>query len=116
VSRPHGSPYDQEERLYGPPPGTYDPEWVTRMALDRRPRMAWDRTYRLATSVWRHLWASPQLSADELGAYVALDEPAAADEEVACVVDCAFDFCAAFEVEPPRLLPAPVDHDGAGPV
>jgi len=102
MARLRASRYDQAERLYSPPLGTYDPDWVTRMALQRRPGMGWDRAHRLAVSSWRHLWASPQLSAVDLEAYVGLDEPGAGDADVACVVGCAFDFCAAFQVEPPR--------------
>lgn len=107
MARPHGSPYDEEERLYAPPHGTFDPEWVTRMALQRRPSLDWDLTHRLAAHAWRHLWASPQLSPDDLVAYCGADEPTATDDEVTTVVDCAFDFCFAFEVEPPRVGEAP---------
>ncbi len=28
----HGRPYDEEERLYAPPLGAFDPEWVVRLA------------------------------------------------------------------------------------
>lgn len=108
MARPHGSPYDEEERLYSPPSGTYDPEWVVRMAIERSPGLDWSLAYRLATAVWRHLWASPQLSPDDLAGYCGLDEVEATSAEVVTVVDCAIDFCEAFDVEPPpaELKPA----------
>lgn len=96
----HGLPYDEEERLYAPPLGSFDPEWVVRLAVERRPSLDWDVAYRLAVHTWRHLNASPQLSPDELAGYCGLDEPATEHGEVAAVVHAAIDFCDAFEVEP----------------
>lgn len=96
----HGTPYDEEERLYAPPLGTFDPEWVVRIAIEREPRLDWDLAYRLARHTWRHLRASPQLSPDDLAAYVGLDEPGARDDEVVAVVEAAIDFVDAFAVEP----------------
>lgn len=100
----HGRPYDEEERLYAPPLGSFDPEWVVRLAVERRAGLDWDVAYRLAGHVWRHLVASPQLSPDDLAAYCGLDEPAVPAGVVAVVVGAALDFCDAFEVEPPPAL------------
>jgi hypothetical protein len=95
-------PYDEATRLYGPPQGTFDAEWVTRIVRQRRPALAWDDASRLVAAAWRHLWASPQLSAEELVAYVALDEPARQDEELATAVAAVLDFVEVYDVEPPR--------------
>ncbi len=97
----HGRPYDEEERLYGPPLGTFDPEWVVRLVRERRPRIEWDLAYRLAGHAWRRLNASPQLGPADLAGYCALDEPAATESEVNDVIGAALDFCDAYEVEPP---------------
>ena len=96
----HGRPYDEEERLYAPPLGTFDPEWVVRLAVERRPALQWDVAYRLATHTWRHLNASPQLSPADLAGYCGLDEPSTPDGDVEAVVEAAIDFCDAFQVEP----------------
>jgi hypothetical protein len=102
VSPPgHGHPYDEEERLYAPPLGSFDPEWVVRLVQARRPGIDWDLAYRLAVHAWRHLNASPQLGPADLSAYCALDEPTAREDEVDQVVGAALDFCDAFQVEPP---------------
>ena len=102
----HGRPYDEEERLYAPPLGSFDPEWVVRLARTRSPVLEWDVAYRLATHAWRHMNASPQLGPDDLAGYCALDEPAAVDGDVEVVVRAAIDFCDAFSVEPPPTIPA----------
>ncbi len=104
----HGTPYDEEERLYAPPTGSFDPEWVVRLAIGRRPGLDWSLAYRLAEHAWRHLTASPQLSPVELAAYCGWDEPGAAGEDVAVVVESAIDFCEAFAVEPPQLSGLPI--------
>ena len=96
----HGLPYDEEERLYAPPLGSFDPEWVVRLAVERRPSLDWDVAYRLAVHTWRHLNASPQLSPDELAGYCGLDEPMTGPDDVDAVVRAAIDFCDAFQVEP----------------
>jgi hypothetical protein len=100
VSRPHGTPYEEEERLYAPPRGSFDPEWAVRLALAARPGLAWPDAYRLAEHAWRHLRCSPQLSVDELVDYTAADEPDVPVADVAVVVQAAVDFCEAFAVEP----------------
>ncbi len=97
----HGRPYDEEERLYAPPLGSFDPEWVVRLAVERLPTLQWDLAYRLATAAWRHLNASPQLGPADLAGYCGLDEPGAAVGDVEVVVGAAIDFCDAFQVEPP---------------
>ena len=97
----HGHPYDEEERLYAPPLGSFDPEWVVRLVRARRPGIDWDLAYRLAGHAWRHLNASPQLAPDDLSAYCALDEPTAREDDVDVVVGAALDFCDEFQVEPP---------------
>lgn len=102
----HGEPYDEEERLYAPPLGSFDPEWVVRLARERRPTLRWDLAYRLAGHAWRHLVASPQLAPDVLAGYCALDEAKATEADVAVVVDAAIDFCDVFQVDPPPS-PAP---------
>ena len=101
TSPAHGRPYDEEERLYAPPLGTFDPEWVVRLARARRPLLDWDLAYRLAGHAWRHLNASPQLSPVDLAAYCGLDEASASEEDLEAVVIAALDFCDAFQVEPP---------------
>lgn len=100
VAREHGTPYDEEERLYAPPHGSFDPEWVVRIARDVQPALTWPVAYRLAEHAWRHLRCSPQLSVDELVDYTWADEPDAAVADVAVVVQAAIDFCDAFSVEP----------------
>ena len=102
MTRLHGTPYNEGERFYGPPRGFFDPEWVVRMARDRRPSISFALAYRLAEHAWRHMRACPQLSVDELADYCAVDEIDACNDDVVTVVECAVDFCEAFGVEPPR--------------
>jgi hypothetical protein len=97
-------PYDEATRLYGPPKGTFDAEWVTRMLRLRRPELAWAEAALLVGHAWRHLWASPQLSPEELAGYCALDVPHQPEDLLADVVACVVDFCDAYEVEPPRFI------------
>ena len=101
TSPAHGRPYDEEERLYAPPLGAFDPEWVVRLAQARRPQLDWDLAYRLAGHAWRHLNASPQLSPSDLSAYCGLDEASASEEDTEAVVLAALDFCDVFQVDPP---------------
>ena len=101
TSPAHGKPYDEEERLYAPPLGAFDPEWVVRLARERRPQIGWDLAYRLAVHTWRHLNASPQLSPADLAAYCGLDEAGASEEDLEAVTFAALDFCDVFQVEPP---------------
>ena len=100
MSRPHGTPYDEEERLYAPPRGTFDPEWTVRLAMAARPTLGWQVAYRLVEHAWRHMRCSPQLSVDELVDFTAADEPNVPTADVVAVVQAAVDFCDAFAVEP----------------
>ena len=97
-----GGPYDEAMRLYGPPQGTFDADWVTRMVRERRPALTWDAAARLVASAWQHLWASPQLSAEDLCGYVALDAPDDSDADIAVAVEAVLDFVDVYDVEPPR--------------
>jgi hypothetical protein len=94
--------YDEFARLYGPPQGTFDADWVTRLLRQRRPALPEPLARQLVAHTWRHLWASPQLSRADLTGYLALDEPAVPDADLEAAVDAAIDFCDAYDVEPPR--------------
>lgn len=95
--------YDEFTRIYGPPQGTFDAEWTTRLVRERRPHLGWEQASHLVSSAWRHLWACPQLSREELVGYIALDAPAVPDDDLRAAVDAAIDFCEVYEVEPPRM-------------
>jgi hypothetical protein len=107
----HGTPYGEEERLYAPPTGTFDPEWVVRLARSRSPSVPWPLAYRLTEHTWRHLVASPQLAPEELAAYCEGDEPEASAVQAQAVVDAALDFCDAFAVEPDARSSAPLHEE-----
>ena len=94
--------YDEFARIYGPPQGTFDADWVTRLVLQRRPHLGEQVAGRLVSHTWRHLWASPQLSCADLVGYLALDEPGLPDADLEAAVQAAVDFCDAYAVEPPR--------------
>ena len=50
-------PYAEGERVFGPPQGTFDPEWAARLLLDRLPGLAWDEACGLAEAAWAALRA-----------------------------------------------------------
>ena len=48
-------PYGEGERVFGPPQGTFDPEWAARLLLDRLPGLGWDEGCALAEAAWAAL-------------------------------------------------------------
>ena len=47
--------YGEGERVFGPPDGTYDPEWVAAAAREAEPGLPFEEAHRLAVAAWWHL-------------------------------------------------------------
>lgn len=57
--------YGEGERVFGPPQGTFDPEWAARLLLDRLPDLGWDDACALSGAALSALRASARADADE---------------------------------------------------
>ena len=89
-----------DEPVLRPPPGTYDPDWVSNTARTADPGLPEETARELAVHAWEHLRAIHELDAPEIARRLLADHKAAGATAANVVARAAVDFCQAYEVRP----------------
>ena len=90
--------YGEGERVFGPPQGTYDAEWVAAQARSADPGLPQETAYELAVYAWDHLREVKELDAPEIARRLLADHHSAGATAANVVARAAVDFCQAYEV------------------
>ncbi len=90
--------YGEGERVFGPPQGSYDADWVAATARSKDPGLPEQTARELAVYAWEHLRAVGELDAPEVARRLMADHPAAGASPAAVVAKAAVDFCEAYGV------------------
>ena len=90
--------YGEGERVFGPPQGSYDADWVAAAARSKDPRLPEQTARELAVFAWDHLRAVGELDAPEVARRLLADHPTAGASPAAVVAKAAVDFCEAYGV------------------
>ena len=94
------SSYDEGERVFGPPQGSYDADWVAAAARSQDPGLPEETARELAEYAWEHLRAIHALDAPEVARRLLAEHPKAGASPAAVVAKAAVDFCEAYGVVP----------------
>ncbi|MGI8535457.1 MAG: hypothetical protein ACR2K2_02985 [Mycobacteriales bacterium] len=97
---PEQSGYGEEERVFEPPNGSYDADWVAAQARAHDPGLPEDTARELATYAWEHLRELGSLDAPEVARRLLAEHPAAGASPAAVVAKAAVDFCEEHGVMP----------------
>jgi hypothetical protein len=92
--------YGEGERVFGPPQGTYDADWVAATARSKDPGLPEAMARELAGSAWEHLRAVGELDAPEVARRLMADDPSTGATPAAVVARAAVEFCQAYGVAP----------------
>lgn len=92
------SGYGEGERVFGPPVGTYDADWVAAAARAQDPGLPEAMARELAVYAWEHLRAVGELDAPEVARRLLVDHPEAGASPAAVVAKAAVDFCREYAV------------------
>ena len=92
-----GSPagYGKDERVFGPPAGSYDADRVAATARSKDPGLPEHTARELAVYAWEHLRAVGELDAPEVARRLMADHPDAGATPAAVVARSAVEFCEA---------------------
>ncbi len=94
------SDYGEGERVFGPPDGTYDADWVAATALQQDPGLPPETASLLAGRCWALLRAAGRLDAAELSRGLMADNPDVGATATNAVATAAVAFCEAYGVTP----------------
>jgi hypothetical protein len=92
--------YGEGERVFGPPQGSYDADWVAASARSADPGLPEETSRELAVYAWDHLRAIGELDANELARRLLADHPDAGATPATTIARAAVDFCRAYAVDP----------------
>ncbi|MCW2616512.1 MAG: hypothetical protein JWN08_3506 [Frankiales bacterium] len=92
--------YGEGERVFGPPQGSYDADWVAASARSADPGLPEEMARELAVHAWEHLRAVHELDAPEVARRLMADHPQAGATPATVVAKAAVDFCKAYGVTP----------------
>ena len=98
VTSSGGSGYGEGERVFGPPNGTYDADWVASDARTKDPGLPEETARELAVYAWEHLRAVGELDAPEIARRLMADNPAAGATPANVVATAAVEFCTSYDV------------------
>jgi hypothetical protein len=90
--------YAEGERVFGPPQGSYDADWVASSARTADPGLPEETARALAAQAWEHLRAMGELDAPELARRLLLDNRAQGATAANVVAVAAVEFCTAYGV------------------
>lgn len=101
ASRGAGSPppHGEGERLFGPPQGTYDADWVASAARERDPGLPAETARELAVYAWDHLREMRSPDAPELARRLLAEHHAAGATAANVVAMAAVAYCAEYAVD-----------------
>jgi hypothetical protein len=86
--------------VFGPPPGSYDADWVANTARTADPGLPEEMARELAVYAWEHLRAIRSLDAPEVARRLMADHQSAGATAANVVAKAAVDFCDAHQVQP----------------
>lgn len=100
VTAANGSPtpYGEGERVFGPPLGSYDADWVAATARSKDPGLPEHTARELAVDAWDHLRAIGRFDAPEVARRLLADHRVSGATAAAVVARAAVDFCEAYGV------------------
>jgi hypothetical protein len=90
--------YVEGERVFGPPQGTYDADWVAAAARTADPGLPEETARLLARQAWDHLQESGELDAPELARRLLVDNRPQGATAANVVAVAAVEFCTAYGV------------------
>ena len=90
--------YGEGERVFGPPQGSYDADWVAAAARSKDPGLPEQTAREFAVYAWEHLREIGQPDAPEVARRLMADHPAAGASPATVVAKAAVDFCEAYGV------------------
>lgn len=91
--------YVEGERVFGPPQGTYDVDWVAASARTADPGLPEETACLLAGQAWEHLRGIGRLDAPELARRLLLDNRSQGATAANVVAVAAVEFCTAYRVD-----------------
>lgn len=91
--------YGEGERVFGPPQGSYDADWVASAARTADPGLPPETARELAGYAWEHLRDIRELDAPEVARRLLADHSTAGATAAAVVARAAVDFCEAYGVD-----------------
>lgn len=91
--------YGEGERVFGPPQGSYDADWVAATARTADPGLPEETARELAVYAWEHLREIGELDAPQVARRLMADHPDAGATPAAVVAKAAVDFCEAYGVD-----------------
>ena len=92
--------YGEGERVFGPPQGSYDADWVASAARAHDPGLPEVVARELAGRAWEHLRELGTLDAPEVARRLLVDFPGTGATPATVVARAAVDFCEAYAVRP----------------
>ena len=95
-----GSDYGEGERVFGPPQGSYDADWVASSARQSDPGLPAETAQLLAQDAWKHLREAGPSDPAEIARRLMADHRAAGATAANVVAVAAVQFCAAYDVDP----------------
>ena len=99
MSSDSGGSYGEGERVFGPPQGSYDADWVANTARTADPGLPEHLARELSVYAWDHLRAIGELDAPEVARRLLAEHRTAGATAVNVVAKAAVDFCHAYEVQ-----------------
>ena len=90
--------YGEGERVFGPPQGSYDADWVASSARSKDPGLPEATARELAGRAWDHLREIGRLDAPELARRLMADGVASGATPANVVARAAVEFCEAYGV------------------
>lgn len=94
------SPYGEGERVFGPPKGSYDADWVASSAREADPGLPPETAVRLARQAWDHMCEADAADPAEIARRLMAGNPQAGATAANVVAVAAVQFCAVYEVDP----------------
>lgn len=90
--------YSEGERVFAPPQGAYDADWVAQSARQSDPGLPPETAVLLAADAWVHLQASPDADAPEVARALLADHPESGATAANVVARAALEFIGAYDV------------------
>ena len=91
--------YVEGERVFGPPQGSYDADWVASSARTADPGLPQETAGQLARQAWEHLRTIGRLDAPEVARRLLVDNRAQGATAANVVAVAAVEFCTAYQVD-----------------
>ncbi len=97
---PESASYSEGERVFGPPPGSYDADWVAASARDADPGLPPETALLLARAAWARMRDAEVTDPAELARRLFADNPDVGASAANVVAVAAVQFCAVYDVDP----------------